>query len=221
MNRFFLGLAFVAAIDACADRTCAAGVPPLDAASSTASSAAPPAAPPPDREWYGGEILLAEAGAISLVLLATQVHGSGADEALGLGAAVLHYASGPVIHGLHGRRAGTILGSLGLRLGLPAGGLIIGAMIGAQSSCTDCSISDDLGSLGGVLTGMAYGAITGAALAGVLDAMLLAWIPGLSLKGATPSAPPEPSGPTIVPTFQVNREANGIYAPRLGLAGTF
>lgn len=89
--------------------------------------AVPPTVPvsrtaPAERSWYGWQILLADAASFACVGVTEQ-------EACLLGFAL----SGPVVHTLHGR-PGRGLASLGLRVGLP----LIGALIGsAVANCPE------------------------------------------------------------------------------------
>jgi hypothetical protein len=127
-----------------------------------------------ERDWYGWHIMLADAGVVAVSLASGRNAGPGV-ATIGL------LASGPVVHLAHhhGARAA---GSLWLRVGLPAAGLILGAQMGACSAKCDAPG-------GGVILGFGLGALT----ALILDDAVLAW---------DDRPPPAPSSPVVslVPT---------------------
>jgi hypothetical protein len=122
----------------------------------------------PER-WYGWQTLAADGGAVFLFLSSLALLDGGDDGAstvvawTSLGVYVL---GGPVVHGFHGH-AGKAAGSLGIRVGAPLVGGILGA--GILSGCKKHE-SDDLCELGGA----AWGILLGSAAAMALDAAVLA-----------------------------------------------
>src|SRR5262245_3542668 len=145
----------------------------------------------PQTSWYGWQTLLSDAGAIGMWALAWKF----SEETYGPElpnrelAAKLLFASGlatyafgaPIIHGRHGH-GGKVLGSLGLRAGIPIGGLLLGLVAGA-ATC-----KQEVGEYPCPITGAVVGFVAGVVLgAPVLDAVFLAR---------------EPITPTPAPRFQ-------------------
>lgn len=135
---------------------------PNASASGAPAAVLPAAKAPPPSEWYGWQVLVADASSLSLGIVGGL--GGRSLPAAGLGA-VTYVGVSPIIHGVHGN-AGAALGSLGLRVAMPTGGLFLGAAIGNGSSRSD--------QLGGVIVGAFTGAAAGMVLATVIDTTLLA-----------------------------------------------
>jgi hypothetical protein len=119
---------------------------------------APSGTAPIDRHWYGGTVLAADAATIGL--LGAGGLGHTAPGYLGAGA---YLVASPIIHFAYDG-LGASLGTLAVRVGLPAAGALVGA--GLASDCRK-----DLCSLGAAGLGMAVG--MGAAM--VVDVAVLAW----------------------------------------------
>lgn len=131
----------------------------------------------PPRAWYGGSIL-----AVDVIALSVGIAGIGAvasdssgvrDAGLPIlfGAGLTYVLGGPIVHATHDR-LGMTFASLGLRVGVPMGGLFLGAMVGAGASegCTG-----DMCGLGGVIGGGVLGFGAGLITASVIDISLLAY----------------------------------------------
>ncbi len=97
-------------------------------------------AAPLDR-WYGWQTLLADTASFGAFLGGSAIASAeeekpGGDVAWGQRLSVLGFvsylAASPVIHGVHERSAGRVVGSVTLRVGLPLLGLVAGA---ALESC--------------------------------------------------------------------------------------
>jgi hypothetical protein len=118
----------------------------------------------PATRWYGWQIVPIDAVALS-VIVAELALGERATPAPGILALGAYALGGPVVHLAHGRSS-TALGSVALRLALPA----IGALVGSSlENCENDSCT------GGVPT--VYGGLAGAVPAMVLDSALLARAP--------------------------------------------
>jgi hypothetical protein len=153
-------------------------------------------APPsqdPEREgplpWYGWETLLSDAVSISMLLVAAESD-EGPVAVIGLG---IYALGGPAIHFGQGETLNG-LGSVGLRLGLPAIGGLIGAQVSDGCRGYEC------------FEGAGYGILLGMGAAVVLDAALL----GYRSDDVSVTAR------RVVPTLSL---AGGRST--LGLAGTF
>ena len=106
----------------------------------------------PETYWYGWQTLIADG--TSLIVLPV-VAGATQSEAL-LGMAVGGYfLAPPIIHAVHGRW-GMTFASLGIRLGLPTVGILLGAAVD-QDSCRDFCLP--VGAAIGFLVGVG-GAVT-------------------------------------------------------------
>jgi hypothetical protein len=134
--------------------------------------------------WYGWQTLTSDGSAIALGGLAY-----GADKAGGTSitnvfwtaSVATFFVGAPVIHWTHGH-VGRGFGSLGLRVGLPLGAFLAGALIG-NAACGD---SDSDNSLVGCPVGVgAFAALAGLVAATIVDAAVLAREPV-----TPPAAPP-------------------------------
>jgi hypothetical protein len=142
--------------------------------------------------WYGWQTLTSDGSAIALGALAY-----GADKAGGTSitnvfwtaSVATFFVGAPVIHWKHGH-VGKGFGSLGLRVGLPLGAFIAGALIGNAA----CSDSDSENGLVGCPVGVgAFAALAGLVAAPIVDAAVLAREP------VTPPATP-PIQAALVPS---------------------
>jgi hypothetical protein len=133
--------------------------------------------------WYGWQILLADASAVSLALLAgvaAELDHTGDDTAgvpFGLGALATYLLGGPVIHVAHDR-VGAGLGSLGLRLGLPLVGFGVGAAAAQGCDGFLCEAG-----------GAALGGLVGIGAAIAIDAATLPYEPRGDDSGAASVVP--------------------------------
>jgi hypothetical protein len=148
-----------------------------DAGDAGVSQAAP-------TSWYGWQTLTSDGSAIALGALAY-----GADKAGGTSitnvfwtaSVATFFVGAPVIHWAHGH-VGKGFGSLGLRVGLPLGAFVVGALIGNAT----CSDKDSEDSYVGCPVGVgALAALAGLVAAPLFDAALLAREPV-----TPPAAPP-------------------------------
>jgi hypothetical protein len=162
------------------------------------TAAAEPSVP---ERWYGDFTLLADGGALALLLASIAVNDRDTREGVLVMSGVTYLVGAPVVH-LTRQRAMASLGSLGLRAGMPA----LGALLGSQlSGLADYNDGDE------VVIGTVYGVLGGILSAVVLDAAFIAWEPLSPSEGA--SARSEPSwSPSLVLT---NTHAG------LGVAGRF
>jgi hypothetical protein len=136
------------------------------------TAAAEPSEP---RRWYGDLTLLTDGAALALFLSSVAVNDRGTGQAVLVGSGVVYLLGAPVVH-LTRPRGLAALGSLGLRLGMPA----IGGFLGAQLSGLAAPNDGDE-----VVIGTVLGLLGGFATAIVLDAAVVAWQPLPSSEGAT------------------------------------
>lgn len=166
-------------------------VAPLARAEEPRAAVATAPEPQAQTNWYGWQILLADALSVGLVY-AGGTHDQGAVVVAGLGAYGL---GGPVVHLGHGRD-GLAVASIGLRGGLP----ILGGVIGFFADTSSLTRA----------AGIAIGVIAGAATASALDISLLA-------REAVPVAKqPAVSAFSVTPALAVGKQQTVV-----GAAGTF
>lgn len=175
------------------DGTSASGDDIAPKGRSPGASASMAIRPERQREYYGWQVIAADVASL-LVGLAMPDGGHGA--IIG----VTGYAlGGPVIHALHGNN-GTAVASLGLRLGLPlAGGLMGGVVYDYEHEEEDFD----------VLEYLAVGVVLGTATAALVDWAVLGW---------TDEHAPRPAEPKYVLVPQVAVGENGMS---LGVLGRF
>jgi hypothetical protein len=141
----------------------------------------PPAAPEPPapdgpERWYGWQVVIADGLSIGLLgaglAVASSTDGSDSGGAsisnMLFSLALFGYLGGaPVLHAFHERPAMRVVGSLGLRVGLPLVGAGLGLAIANCGSSNDGSFGDfcELGAVSlGVMIGLATAMVTDAAL---------------------------------------------------------
>lgn len=112
--------------------------------------------------WYGWQILMGDGVAVSLAALAGAVRNDAGASALGFASSLAYLGASPLIHSSHGP-SWRVLGSLGLRLGLPTAGLFIGFVAARR-----CAFNS--GGCDGALVGAGLGILSAMAI----DAALLA-----------------------------------------------
>ncbi len=159
-------------------------------------AAAPRPAQEPSRwsRWYGWQTLTADGLALGIGVV-----GAGTESTtLGHVALGSYLVGAPIVHLAHDEPA-RAFGSLALRAGLPAAGLLAG-----------CQLDDDPGFLG-CIGGAALGTLIGMSAAIAIDSAALAW-------SDTPvkAADAAPKRFAISPTFTTGKGAYG-----LGLSATF
>jgi hypothetical protein len=145
-------------------------------------------------EWYGWQILTTDGVALTFLVLGAAASNSArgsSGELFALSSLGTYVAGGPIIHALHGNW-GRSAASLGLRVGAP----IVGGLVGATME--DCSGGDFCGLAGGLV-----GATLGVTTAIVVDAAALAH--------ETVS-----DEPAVVPVLRTGK--NGTW---LGVSGRF
>jgi hypothetical protein len=157
----------------------------------------PLTAGPPARVWYGWQVLAADGALLGLTAVAL----AGDAEDLGQLSLLGFFVAGPLVHRAHagGSRA---LASLGMRLGLP----VVGAIIGVSTAT--CSPDEWLCGVGEAAIGMA----TGMAVAIAIDSI---WAYEDSTPMPAPTRPPRASW-SVTPTVKVSETSAGI-----GLAARF
>jgi hypothetical protein len=161
--------------------------------------------------WYGWQPLMTDAGSIALLIAGARVGGAGGETLAILGAGSFVFAS-PMIHLGH-EHPDKALGSLALRLLVPAGALFTGLLVGLVAG--DASGANDQrgGNVAGPVFGAAIGGFTGTVLTVVIDAAAIASEP---VRPAPSAEPPAEAHATIEP--RVGAVRGGAT---LGIGGTF
>ena len=137
----------------------------------------PPSAPPPyagpplEREWYGWQGLVFDAAAIGIF-----VGGWAVDDGTIVGAGWFTYVLGaPITHWAHGN-VGRGFGDIGMRVGIPVAGFLVGGLFGFGAGVGGNGKFKDLGPHS---NGPVVGAVVGGAIATVamsaLDAFVFAY----------------------------------------------
>lgn len=142
-------------------------------------------------EWYGWQSLIADGSSIGIMVGGNAARSPGA----GYFGIAGWYLASPVIHAVHGH-GGKAAAALGLRLGLP----VLGGLVGAAAQ-NDRSDED-------VPAGLVYGALLGVVAAMVIDDVVLA------NEDVVPE--PTPDAPTLGPTASVVHGGATV-----GLGGSF
>lgn len=148
---------------------------------------------PPRSKWYGWQNLTADGAALTIFILAA---GQRDGEALLWSGLATYALAGPIIHFAH-ENVGGGFASLGLRVGAPLGGMLLG-----------CAADDSKGMFG-CIGGAALGFIVGYTAAVAIDASVLAYEPESSARTSK-------ARPLIVPTA-----AWSPHGGTLGLQGIF
>ena len=145
-------------------------------------AAAEPLSPTPNEHWYGWELGIADGGSLAIIAtgfgLAISNDGdrNASDDAaftivqVGLAG---YLALAPVLHVVHGRPVLRVLGSVGLRIGLPLAGAALGA-----AAMSGCNSSDSWG--------------TSCQAAGAGAGMLLGIVGAMAIDAALAFEPPNP-----------------------------
>ncbi|MGH7435363.1 MAG: hypothetical protein ACRENE_06790 [Polyangiaceae bacterium] len=202
--------------------------PPSEAPPDTTPQAAPPAPPAPrasppasprpppeepQRTWYGWQTLLVD-GASFLILfagtgLAGQTETRGEGQALAGLFLVGYLGGGPTVHWAHGH-VGRGFGSLGLRVGLPMGGALLGLLAAASSPASNNGLTG--------IADIGLGFVLGIIAAPIVDAAWLAFDD--EPQGEPQNARALPAL-RLTPIAGVPRDASGRVAPTLGVGGVF
>ncbi len=165
-----------------------AAISPPSTSADTASTSSPP-----NRVWYGGPILGFDALAVALVMAGAASESGAVLVSSGL----VYIAGGPVVHGTH-HNGGKAVASLGLRVGLPFLGGLVGVHAGS-SSRNGCS--GEMCGLGGAVAGGALGVGVGMIAASAIDISLLAY-----------ESKPESVGPRValLPAIDPNKRSASL-----------
>ena len=125
-------------------------------------------APEEHEEWYGWQTLTTDAASVTFLVgfgvAAGRSNNDATETVFASACAGAYFLGGPIVHAAHGNW-GRAAGSLGLRVGAPFVGSLLGLVI---ASSTDSSFDDSAG-MGAV------GALVGIGTAVVLDAAVLGY----------------------------------------------
>jgi hypothetical protein len=176
---------------------------------------APVVQPATKREWYGWQVLLVDAGSILVM-----IGGAAAQSGAVAGTGGLIYLGGPaVVHFAHGNVAKGF-GSMGLRLGAPFAGALLGFGVGAASCSSDRTSCAAVGAGLGFLTGYLAGISIDAGLLAYEDVKAETSAPAQSgARAPAPrvaKAPKASSSLTVIPSAAVTPQGGSV-----GLVGTF
>ena len=138
---------------------------------------------------YGWQIVLADVGGLVVAGVVGAAGGGGASVAP-------YFLASPIVHGVHGN-SGKAIGSLGLHLGLPIVGMLVGVGVGGHNCDSDAC------GLGGLVLGMMGGMVA----ATVVDA---AWLAHTTVEV-------DSSQVSLAPTVTVARSGGATF----GVAATF
>ncbi len=150
-------------------------------------------------DWYGWQIIAADATAISLVLIGAGEEGDAGPVLVAAGFGVFLLGA-PFLHVANGEEENSA-GSVALRMGAPVSGFLLGGFIGAGSGGDN--------DLGAALTGLVIGFTAGVATAMTVDAAFIA-------KKDAKMEHPEAAKVSVAPSVAVTPK--GAFT---GLAGTF
>jgi hypothetical protein len=163
--------------------------------------------PPKPGHWYGYQTLGVDLGALALLALSVQSESGG----LALASLGTYVVGPPIVHFAHGN-IGKGFGDLGLRLGLPVGGALVG--VGFACVLGGCGGHGDFAGYAA-----AFGGLVGGASGGVA-AMIIDW--ALLSREPSRQAPREPRDAgarrpvTLTPSVAVPPSGGA-----LGLGGVF
>lgn len=158
-----------------------------------------------EQRWYGWQILVVDGAADALAIATVATHRGGTYPTTLAGyslAAGGYLFGGPIVHAVHGHGWRT-LGSLGLRVGAPLGGALLGLLGGAVGTRPS---GVDEGGLATIFLGV-VGLSVGVIAAQVLDPVLL---------GSEDVPQPQPAPVTLRVVPQVDAHSVG-----LGVVGGF
>ncbi len=136
--------------------------------------------PSRESEWYGGQTLAIDGGALALLLLSQK------NDAAPTMALAAYVFGGPIVHLAHAR-PGAALGSLGLRVLTPI------TFAAVAASTTDCHADEDFCGYAEVI----LGGLAGAVAASAIDAAVLA------------RRPAEPA-PRLAPAVAVSKDQRAL-----------
>jgi hypothetical protein len=156
-----------------------------------------PSEPPTETRWYGWQNGLVDAATIGLMVEGVNTNSGGAGWIGLVGWAI----GSPIVHIAH-ERGGAAIASLGMRVGFP----FLGGVIGS-ASCSNGHQEDGWGCFGAVAGGVLFGGV----IAMIVD--------DAALAHETVKKEPEP---WVTPTASIVRAPDGKSAtPTFGLAGVF
>jgi hypothetical protein len=178
-----------------------------------------------DTKWYGLPILLSDLASAAMWSLAagtaTSTYGGGPAVPLTVVAIFPYVITSPVVHALHGH-GWRAVGSVALRLSLPAVGMVIGFFAGAECSPPSGVVPSGIescDSLGGAFKGALVGSAIAAVVAMVIDDAALPWEPPADTAPAKASL--RPPGLQWLPTLGVAHDSGNNAVPTFGVAGSF
>lgn len=186
------------------------GAPPAATTTKTTAATTATRSTATETSWYGWQTLAVDGGSIAMGLALGSAGHGGAGGVLALGGYVF---GGPIVHAAHGH-TDAVLGDLGLRLGAPLLGSIVGYGVGVATfqGCGPSSsflCGRDWAGIGGAV----YGGLGGAVTAVILDAALL----GRERVRKDDVAAPAPRGVRWTPQVAVSPRGE----PSVGVGGSF
>jgi hypothetical protein len=198
---------------------------PVAAASLVSSSARVDVADkaPAETVWYGWQTLTTDAASLALAGLSLASDGPGSERVFGVTAASAFVLGAPIVHAAHGN-LGRGVGSLALRVGMPALGLVVGVLVGSALPTSNTGTFSDLdNAVSNIAYGVLVGTLVGAAGASAIDAGALARekLPATSREASASRGALRPL--QMTPTFAVARERGDTPGTRavVGVAATF
>lgn len=190
--------------------------PPIAEPSSPSSPGEPPPPSPlaaSQRTWYSWQVVLVDSASLVLLLAGEGTRANAVADAAVAG----YFLGGPVVHWSHGSVARGF-GSLGLRVGIPVTGALVGALIGFAANPGNTSSAHCGGPIC-VTPAVAFGAVgflLGLVAAPIVDAAALAYE-----DSPAPAPLAVATSLRLVPIATLPRDTAGHTAPGVGIAGTF
>jgi hypothetical protein len=197
----------------------AADPAPPGAAAVVAPVVAPVAVESPTTTWYGYQTLATDGGAVAFMVALGASHDHASQQGLMVGALTMYELGAPTVHFAH-HQVGRGFIDLGLRIGLPVVGTVVGGALGLATASPATS-SNWFAALDGELTGAIVGGTIGLISASAIDAVFLAREEVAPRGTGIGAAPGRAAKASVEPSFAVSPERQGGGRALLGIVGRF
>jgi hypothetical protein len=180
-----------------------------------------PQAPSVPGEWYGWQLFVVDVASDLTILASSSVSDTGgASTGLAALGGLSGVVGGPIVHGVHHRSAGLVVGSLGLRVGLSTFGMAIGAAQGTcpPPTCSGGEFCFNFNVTPCVPQTALVGAVVGLVIAQFIDDTFLSTEPAHALP---------PRATAVAPTLRIDpalgalSDSNRRTVPTFGVAVAF
>jgi hypothetical protein len=180
---------------------------------------APVAVEAPPTSWYGYQTLATDGGAVAFMLALGASHDHASQQGLMVGALTMYELGAPTVHFAH-HQVGRGFIDLGLRVGLPVLGTIVGGALGLATA-GPATASNWFASLDGEVSGAIVGGTLGLISASAIDAVFLAREEGAPRGTGMGAAAARAAKAGVEPSFAVSPERQGGGWALLGIVGRF